>query len=142
MSETRTLYTPQLLALAVELGSYPAREDLAFHGEGRSQTCGSTVAMDLGLDDDGRVDSLGMRVRACAVGQASAAIFARAVMGLDIAAIRTAQDAISAWLNEDGPLPEWPGFAVLEPAQAYPGRHGAILLPWKSALTALSTSAG
>ena len=31
-----------------------------------------------------------------------------------------------------------PYFTVLAPARAYPGRHGAMLLPWKAALDALS----
>ncbi|BBC73113.1 iron-sulfur cluster scaffold-like protein [Altererythrobacter sp. B11] len=140
MSGAATLYTPELLALAVELAAFPSRAEAAAQGEARSPTCGSTIAMDLALDGEGRIEQPGMRVRACAVGQAAAAIFARHAAGKDRSAIAAAQQAITAWLAGEGPLPDWPDFALLEPARAYPGRHGAILLPWNAALAALSTT--
>lgn len=140
MSAAR-LYTPELLALAVELAQWPRLDDAPFHGEARSATCGSTLTMDLALDDAGAIETLGMRVRACAVGQASAAIFARHARGQDLAAIGDHLAALEAWLTADGAIPDWPGLATIEPARAYPARHGAMLLPWKAALAALSTTA-
>jgi len=140
MSEAGKLYTPELLALSVELAKYPALDSLPFHGEARSPTCGSTLAMDLELDAQGRIDRLGMRVRACAVGQAAAAIFARRAEGMDADALRMTHDRITAWLSGGGELPDWPDFALIAPARDYPGRHGAILLPWKAALAALSSA--
>jgi NifU-like protein involved in Fe-S cluster formation len=140
MSAAR-LYTPELLALAVDLARWPRIPDAALHGEARSPTCGSTLAMDLGLDPDGRIGPLGMTVRACAIGQASAAIFARSVEGRRPEEIAQSLARIEAWLAGEAPLPEWPGLAQVEPAQAYPARHGAMLLPWKAALAALSSTA-
>jgi NifU-like protein involved in Fe-S cluster formation len=135
------LYTPELLALAVELAKWPRLGDVDLHGEARSPTCGSTLTMDLALGEGGRIERLGMAVRACAVGQASAAIFARAAEERTAADIADTLGQLEAWLADDGPLPEWPGLAPIEPARAFPARHGAMLLPWKAALAALSSTA-
>ena len=134
-----SLYTPELLALAVELANVPPLDSADTAAEARSPTCGSTLAVDLTLDATARIDRIGMRVRACAVGQAAAAIFARHAVGRDRAAIAATVDALEAWLANDGPQPDWPDLALIAPAREYPGRHGAILLPWKAALAALST---
>jgi NifU-like protein involved in Fe-S cluster formation len=141
MTAAQRLYTPELLALAVELADYPPLETAPAHGEARSPTCGSTLAVDLALDDGGRIARLGMRVRACAVGQASAAIFARHASGRDLAEISDALARLEAWLDDEGPAPEWPDLALVAPARAYPARHGAMLLPWKAAAAALSSDA-
>ena len=81
-----------------------------------------------------------MRVRACAVGQAAAAIFARHAVGCDRAAIARALDRLEAWLDDQGPAPAWPGLGAIAAARDYPARHGAMLLPWKAALAALSSA--
>lgn len=141
MSAAQRLYTPELLALAVELADFPPLESARARGEARSPTCGSTLALDLALDGDGRIARLGMRVRACAVGQASAAIFARHASGSDLEDMRGALERLEVWLGGEGPPPAWPDLALVAPARAYPARHGAMLLPWKAAVAALSSAA-
>ncbi len=140
MSGAQRLYTPELLALAVDLAKWPRLTEAALSGDARSATCGSTLSIDLGLGDDGRIDRLGMAVRACAVGQASAAIFAAHAEGRSSADISAALKQIEAWLTDAGPLPDWPRLELIEPAREYPARHGAILLPWKAAMAALSSA--
>lgn len=140
MTPAQRLYTPELLALAVELAEYAPLEIATARGDARSSTCGSTLAMDLALDDTGKIARLGMRVRACAVGQASAALFARHATGRDLTEIDDALARLEAWLDDEGPAPDWPDLALIEPARAYPARHGAILLPWKAAAAALSSA--
>ena len=140
MSAAR-LYTPELLALAVELAEYPPLETAPIHAEARSPTCGSTLAVDLALDADGLIERLGLRVRACAVGQAAAAIFARHARGRDLAELRAALERLEAWLDDEGPAPDWPDLALIAPARGYPARRGAMLLPWRAALAALSSAA-
>ena len=140
MAGTGKLYTPELLALAVGLADYPADPSLPLHGQGRSKSCGSTLAIDLALDADGRIEALGLRVRACAVGQAAAAIFARAAQGRSRDDIDGAYTALTAWLGGAGDMPDWPGLDAIAPAREFPGRHGAIMLPWTAARDALSTA--
>ncbi len=141
MSRAERLYTPELLALAVELAQWPPLDNTDIRGEARSPTCGSTLALDLALDESGRIDRLGLRVRACAVGQAAAAIFARHAPGRDVATLGAELARLESWLADEGPRPDWPGLAAIEAARAYPARHGAMLLPWRAALAALSSPA-
>jgi len=134
------LYTPEMLAAAVELANWPALENASHHGQARAATCGSTLAMDLALDGDGRIERVGLRCRACAVGQAAAAVFARHACGRELAQVQAAHDRIAAWLDEEAPAPDWPDLELIAPARDYRARHGAMLLPWKAALAALSSA--
>ena len=139
MSSSGRLYTPELLGLAVELADYPLRDTLPLRGSARSRSCGSTLDIALAVGDDGRVTEIGMRVRACAVGQAAAAIFARSVIGARAGEITAAGDAIARWLADGGELPGWPDLDLLAAARDFPGRHGAMMLPWNAARDALCT---
>ena len=72
-SRTAALYSPELLALAIELADFPFDPQARVTGEARSRSCGSTIALSSARPD--RIERLGLRVSACAVGQASAALF-------------------------------------------------------------------
>lgn len=139
MASAAKLYTPEILALATSLAAHPFDDAMPLIGRARSQSCGSTLAISLRLDDAGRIAALGLRPQACAIGQASAAVFAAAAPGQSRADIATSEAALAAWLAGAGAMPLWPGLAVLAPAREYPARHGAILLPWRAALDALPT---
>ena len=140
MARAAALYTPAVLELAAGLAAFPPDPALGLTGSARSQSCGSTLTMQLAVDDAGYITRLGIAAHACAIGQASAAIFARAASERSAAEIAQAETAIVAWLAGDGPLPDWPGLVAIAPAAAYPARHGAILLAWRAALSALSTA--
>jgi NifU-like protein involved in Fe-S cluster formation len=141
MARAEKLYTPELLSLAVTLAEYPADPQLPLHGSARSKSCGSTLRADLAVDEQGRIARVGLQVRACAVGQAAAAIFAKAAAGRDIETIDAARTALMAWLAGSGELPDWPGLEPIAPARECPARHEAIMLPWTAAVDALSTAA-
>ena len=138
MNGITRLYTPALLGLAVRLADYPLHDGLPLNGEARSPSCGSTLQLGIDTTPDQRIATLGMRVHACAVGQAAAAIFADAATGRDLTDIAKALQAIEQWLGGEGDLPDWPGIAAIEAARPFPGRHGAIRLPWQAAQQALS----
>lgn len=147
MASVATLYTPEVLALATSLAAYPLHDALPLRGEARSASCGSRLTLGLALGEDGRIASLGLSAQACAIGQASAAVFAQAAKGLSPAAIATAEAAIAHWLSasargETTALPDWPDLAAIAPAAAYPARHGAILLAWRAASLALGQAFG
>lgn len=131
------LYTPAMLDAAVRLGTFPFDESLPLHGEARSRSCGSSIAIALAVDDGGRITGLGLRPHACAVGQAAASLFAEHAAGHDRGSIAAARAQIAAWLGGSAPAPAWPGLDLLAPALAYPARHAAILLAWDAALAAM-----
>lgn len=132
------LYTPAILALAVELARFPLDESCPLRGEVHSRVCGSRVTMTIAADRAGRIEGIGARVSACAIGQAAAALFLRSAEKRDAAGVATSLAEIEAWLSGGKAEPAWPGIAVLASARAYPARHAAILLPWRAALAALS----
>jgi NifU-like protein involved in Fe-S cluster formation len=84
----------------------------------RAPLCGSTVSVDLDVTD-GRISRFGQDVKACALGQASAALLGRNVIGRTRAEIETARDQLKAMLSADGAPPSAPfdGYEVLEPAR-------------------------
>jgi NifU-like protein involved in Fe-S cluster formation len=138
VASAATLYTPEVLALATALARYPLDDGLELRGHARSQSCGSMLELGLALDGD-RIARIGLRSHACAIGQAAAAIFAAGAVGRTLAEIAGSEREIAAWLA-GGPLPAWPGVAAIEAAAAYPGRHGAVMLPWRAALSALPSA--
>jgi len=138
MSSAERLYTPELLGWTVRLAAYRLAEDLPLAGEARSPSCGSTLSLTLDTDDRGAISAIGMRVSACAIGQASAAVFAEHAVGRDAEEIASSLAEMEAWVAGEGALPGWPDLKVIAPARNFPGRHGAMLLPWKAALAALS----
>ena len=132
------LYTAELLSLATELADYPLAGEWPVTAEARSKTCGSSIRIGIAKDGQGAIDRLGLAVTACAVGQASAAIFARHAAGLHADDILAALREIEAWLlSADAPMPEWPDMDALLAARSYRGRHGAIALAWRAAAEAL-----
>lgn len=132
------LYTPAILRLAASLPEPAKLERIDGSAEARSPTCGSVVRTEVALGADGRVVALSQQVRACAFGQASAAL-AAAAEGRNREDIERALAELTAWLEGSGALPGWPGIASLEPARARKSRHGAILLPFRALLAALDS---
>lgn len=139
MSAT-TLYSTDVLGLATGLARWPMTDGLPLRGSARSASCGSTLAIGLALDDAGAIARVGLSAQACAIGQAAAALFADHAPGLDHAAIAGAESGLARWLAGEAAMPDWPGLAIIAAAAAYPARHGAILLAWRAALSALSST--
>lgn len=140
MAEERVsrLYTPDILALAIDLADYPLSRPFTHHAVLRSRSCGSAIEIGLDVGDDGAVTSVGLRVTACAIGQAAAAIFARGARNRTSEQIGEVTQAIELWLAGKGDEPSWPGFAMLHKVKPFTGRHEALLLPWRAAILALS----
>ena len=87
---------------------------------------------------DGRIAAFGQDVKACALGQASASVLGRHVIGASREQIAGTRDALHAMLTAGGPAPGEP-FAELEvllPARDYRNRHASILLAWDATLAA------
>ena len=85
-----SLYSGQILGLAADIPHSGRLADPQGTGRRRSPLCGSTVTVDVTLDA-GRVARFAQEVRACALGQASAAILGRVLPG------RTLAFGVRAW---------------------------------------------
>lgn len=136
------LYTLEILRLAAESGAITRLASPDASASQRSPLCGSSIVIDLTLNGD-VVSAVGGEVRACAFGQASAALFARSAAGRTVGQIGQARSAIDSWLRDAAaPAPVWPGLEALSPARTKRARHAAILLPFDAALAALATASG
>ncbi len=130
------LYNHDILRLAASIPYQERLADPMGSSEKRSPICGSRVTVDIDLDDQGRVAGLGMLVRACALGQASAALMGRHAAGRTPAELAAARNALTAWLAGEGAMPDWPGLEALAPALPHSGRHPSIRLAFEAAAEA------
>ncbi len=131
------LYNTAILRLATAI---PHQDRLAEPGasiERRSPICGSRVTVDVALDQTGRVTALGQEVRACALGQASAALMGEHAIGRNADELAAARDALAAFLDgaRDDPG-EWPGLEIFAPARPHKARHASIRLAFEAVAAA------
>ncbi len=132
------LYTRDVLRLAASIPHLAPLDPADGEAELRSPTCGSRVVVSV-LLEDGRVTALGQSVEACAFGQASAALMGAHAVGRSCEEVEKAVAELTDWLAGRRAEPvSWPGFSVLAPARSKTGRHGAILLPFRALLAAMS----
>jgi NifU-like protein involved in Fe-S cluster formation len=133
------LYSQRILALAADIPLRGRLDGAQASVRKRAPLCGSTVSVDLDVTD-GRISRFGQDVKACALGQASAALLGRNVIGRTRAEVETARDQLKAMLAADGAPPSAPfdGYEVLEPARAYRNRHASILLALEATADAMA----
>ena len=134
------LYTTEILRLAASLPEPCVLERVDGEAEQRSPTCGSTIKLQVQVDDEGRVAAMSQQVHACAFGQASASLLSAGANGRAAEDVANAIAEIEVWLAGDEIVPAWPGIAALAPARSRKSRHGAILLPFKALLAAMKDS--
>ena len=92
--------------------------------------------------NDGRITEFAQDVKACALGQASAAVLGQVAIGRSLPELQAARDALRAMLKDGGPVPAAPfdGYEVLLPARDYKNRHASILLALEAACEAMETA--
>lgn len=135
-------YTREILRLAASIPYLERFEDLEGATERRSPTCGSRMRVAVELDWAGRIRIFRQAVEACAYGQATAALMGGHAVGRSVEEVAEALRQLDSWLSGKGELPAaWPGLEVLVPAQSRKGRHGAILLPFRTLLAAIEEAA-
>lgn len=135
------LYSPEILALAADVPFLGALEDADVVATATSRICGSRLRMWAVFAPDGAtIARLGVEIKACALGQAAAAVVLPELPGLAEDAIRAGRDAFHRFLKEDGPPPGPPfaRLAILAPVRDWPARHGAVMLPFEAALKAFA----
>lgn len=126
------LYNKDILRLAAGIPHHARLPDPQASVEKRSPTCGSRVTVDVRMKE-GRLSELGLDVKACALGQASAALMAGQAIGMTADELAEARDRLTAYLaGESEDLDFWPGLAVLAPARGYPARHASIRLGFEA----------
>lgn len=135
------LYSGRILALAADIPHHGRLPDPDATARRRSPLCGSTVTVDLKVSD-GKVSAFAQDVKACALGQASAAVVGAAIMGCTRRQIEQARDELAAMLKAGGPAPSAPfdGLEALLPARDYKNRHASILLALEASAEAMAAA--
>lgn len=136
------LYNRDILRLAASIPHLGSLDAPAGSAEKHSAVCGSTVAVDVRLDGEGRVAALGQEVKACALGQASASLMGAHAIGRSPGELADARDAFAAWLGGKRDEPgSWPGLAIFAEARRFSARHASILLAFEAAAEAAEQAA-
>lgn len=132
------LYSAKILKLAANMpraGRLAAPDASA---EKVSKLCGSKIIVDVTVED-GRVADFAQDVKACALGQAAAAVLGEHVLGASLEEIDVARKALSDMLRAGGPPPEgrFAELSVLEPVKDYPARYASTMLAFEAATEAV-----
>jgi len=140
-SDLIKLYSARILGLAADiphLGRLPHPQGSARR---RSPLCGSTITADV-VVQDGRITDFAQDVKACALGQASAAVLGQVALGRSLPELEAAREALRAMLKEGGPVPPAPfdGYEVLLPARDYKNRHASIMLALEAVCEAMEAA--
>jgi NifU-like protein involved in Fe-S cluster formation len=131
------LYSAKILGLAANMpraGRLSAPDGSA---ERVAKLCGSRVIVDVVLDGE-RVVDFAQDVKACALGQAAAAVLGAHVVGATSSEIEMARDAFRAMLKTGGqpPTGRFSDLAMLEPVKDYAPRHASTLLAFEATVEA------
>ena len=137
------LYSAKILKLAADMPRAGRLAAPDASSEKIAKLCGSKVTVDVKVED-GVVVDFAQDVRACALGQASAAVLGAHVVGASADEIEVARDALSAMLKTNGPAPSgrFAELAVLEVVKDYPARHASTLLAFEATVEAVRIATG
>ena len=129
MVNLQDLYNDRILELAANM---PATQRLASpqaSAAAHSKLCGSKITVDLAMQGD-RVSAYGQDVKACLLGQTSASIMGRNIVGSTRNELHEVSSQMRRMLKEGGEPPQgkWADLAILEPVRGYKARHASTLL--------------
>ena len=133
------IYNKRILELAGNIPRIGRLPDPDATATAHSRLCGSTVTIDLRMEGD-TVTDFAHEVRACALGQASSSIMARAIVGATATELRRLREDMRRMLKENGLPPahgRWADIAVLEPVRDYKPRHASTMLTFDAVVDAI-----
>jgi NifU-like protein involved in Fe-S cluster formation len=129
MTLPEDIYSQRILELAAAIPRTARLAAPHASATAHSKLCGSTVTIDLAMEGD-VVTEYGQSVKACLLGQSSASVMGREIIGSTAAELRAVGAAMRKMLKQGGPPPDgkWGDLAVLEPVRDYKARHPSTLL--------------
>jgi NifU-like protein involved in Fe-S cluster formation len=137
------LYSEKILEIAANPPDRPRLASPDASARKVSRLCGSVIDVDVEVRD-GVIAAYGHHVAACALGQTSAAIVAREIIGTPTSEFRNLRTTMAAMLKASGEVPSgrWSDLAYLEPVRDYPARHASTLLVFDAVIAALDEIEG
>jgi NifU-like protein involved in Fe-S cluster formation len=132
------LYSGRVLELAADIPNVGTLPNPQGRAHKVARLCGSTVSVDVIIDGQ-IVSDFAIEPKACALGQASASVLARNIIGISRDEIARTRDIFRAMLKEGGSPPDnvfWE-LRYLQAVADYPPRHASTLLAFDAALEAI-----
>ena len=136
--ELSDLYSEKILDLAGN-ARQPGRLDAPDASVRKvSRVCGSVIEVDV-VVRSGVIVDYGHEISACALGQTSAAVVAREVVGTPVDEFLSVRQAMHDMLKAEGspPTGKWSDLKYLEPVRDFPARHVSTLLVFDAIAAAL-----
>ncbi len=123
------VYNAKILGFAGNIARIGRLDHPDATAKAHSKLCGSTVMVDLKMQD-GVVTDFAHEVKACALGQASSSIMARHVVGATAEELRAVRETMLKMLKENGspPTGRFDDLKYLEPVRDYKARHASTML--------------
>jgi len=138
MADLDRLYSERILELAANPPGAPRLAQPDATARKVSRVCGSSIEVDIVVHED-VIAAYGHDVRACALGQTSAAIVAGAIVGTPVSEFLSVRERMRAMLSEGGEPPDgrWAQLGYLEPVRSFPNRHASTLLVFDAVAAAI-----
>jgi len=129
MVDLEDIYSERVLELSANIPRTGRLADPDATASAHSKLCGSRIAVGLKMQGD-RVTDYAQDVRACLLGQTSAAIVGANIVGSTADELRAVGAQMRRMLKEGGPPPggRWSDLAILETVRDYKARHASTLL--------------
>lgn len=133
------LYSSKLLTLSASIPHLGTLADPQGASIRHARLCGSVVGVDIAVDDEGRVARFAQDVKACALGQASAAVLGAGVLGGRLDDLVTARDGLRALLAGKDVVfdPRFADLSVFVGVRDYKARHASVMLAFEAAVEAV-----
>ena len=132
------VYNAKILGFAGNIARIGRLEHPDATATAHSKLCGSTVTIDLKMQD-GVVTDFAHEVKACALGQASSSIMAQTVVGASSDELRAVRETMRKMLKENGAPPDgrFADLKYLEPVRDYKARHASTMLTFDAVADAI-----
>jgi NifU-like protein involved in Fe-S cluster formation len=138
MVNLNDLYNDRILELSANMPFTKRLDAPHATANAYSKLCGSKIAVDLTMEGD-VVTGYGQDVKACLLGQTSAAIMGHQIIGSTAEELRAVAGQMRRMLKEGGepPTGKWADLAVLEPVRDYKARHASTMLVFDAVVDAI-----
>ena len=132
------LYTNNILELASTIPITTRLKHPDVSVTKRTAICGSSITLDLNVVDS-KITEVGLDIKACALGQASACIFLTDAIGTNYDTILELRRNLKTFLETGTFLIKSPfaRYKYFKPAQKVPYRHDSVLLILDASIEAL-----
>jgi NifU-like protein involved in Fe-S cluster formation len=138
MAEPGDIYSERILELAAGVTCIERLDAPHATASAHSKLCGSRITVDIRMEGQ-VITAYGQDVKACLLGQTSAAVMGHNIIGSTADEIRAVSAQMRAMLKADGPPPggRWADLALLESVRSYRPRHASTLLVFDAVESAI-----